>query len=307
MIGAAVATLLWKLIPLYVIIGLGFLSSRYLRIDSKSVANLAIYTITPVVIFSGLIKNPLQHSFLLLPFISFGIAALISVLTFFIAKRYWHDGAPYLLGLSSGTGNTGYFGIPLLLAFLGSDLLPMYLCIIPGITLFESTLGYYFISRGQYSQKESVKRVLKLPFLYAFIFGITGNLLGYTLPAPLLEISDKFLGCYTVLGMMLVGMGLSTDSKLSFDIPYLAAALLLRFLVWPVTVIGLIALDNSVFHLFGTQEHCVFLLASAVPIAANVVAYAAQNSFQVSRAATSVIISTLVSPVIIWFLLAIFK
>ena len=60
--------LLWKIVPLYLNIGLGFLSSRYLRVDRGAIATLLIYVVGPIVVFSATMSVEIRPAVLFLPF-----------------------------------------------------------------------------------------------------------------------------------------------------------------------------------------------------------------------------------------------
>ena len=100
-------TLFIKLIPLYLLILLGFLSSKYLKVDARSISTLAIYTISPAVIFYGVAKTPIDASTISLPVIFFSLCSIVSVLFYSIGKRLWSDTTPHILAYACGTANNG--------------------------------------------------------------------------------------------------------------------------------------------------------------------------------------------------------
>jgi len=51
------------------------------------------------------------------------------------------------------------------------------LCIL-GFVLYENTLGFYIVARANFSIKESIRKVLKLPTIYAFLLGVLLNIGG---------------------------------------------------------------------------------------------------------------------------------
>ncbi|MEI8347497.1 MAG: AEC family transporter, partial [Pseudomonadota bacterium] len=115
-------TLLGQIIPLYFLILLGAILGKRLKIDRRSVASLLIYFISPTVFFHGLITGKFSREILLLPLLFFSLALIISLAFYFIG-RYWRkDSSANLLGFCCGSGNTGYFGLPIALALWGHDI-----------------------------------------------------------------------------------------------------------------------------------------------------------------------------------------
>jgi len=197
------------------------------------------------------------------------------------------------LAFTAGAGNTGYFGLPVVLALFGQDQLGTAVFVILGIILYENSLGFFITARGQHTGREALAKVLRLPALYAFFLGLFVNLSHLGISPIVSDAMANFKGAYTVLGMMLVGLALSQITKLSFDRKFTAMAFAAKFLVYPLVFIGVVLLDNNFFHLYGTLTHKVILLMSIVPLASNTVAYATRLNTHPEKAAVAVFLSTL--------------
>ena len=59
--------LLLKIFPLYINIILGYISTRYLNITREAIANLLIYILGPIVVFSATISVKIDLAILFLP------------------------------------------------------------------------------------------------------------------------------------------------------------------------------------------------------------------------------------------------
>jgi len=57
-------------------------------------------------------------------------------------------------------------------------------------------------------------RVLRLPAIYAMVLGLVFNIAKVRIPVDLISYLDYFKGAYAVLGMMMIGMGLSGVKRL---------------------------------------------------------------------------------------------
>ena len=191
-------TLFSKLIPLYLIIILGFLAAKFLKSQKETIASLLIYIITPVIVFHGAYTTKISPLTLVLPVIFFSVASLICLSVYQFAKRIWHDTTKNILAFATGSGNTGYFGLPVAVAIFGDSILGMVVLCILGMVLYENTVGFFITARGHHTIMESIKKVLGLPAIYAFFLGILVNLSGITLSGTYFDTINIFRGSYTL-------------------------------------------------------------------------------------------------------------
>lgn len=286
-------TLLAKLIPLYILIGLGYVASRYLGVKKEPVARLLIYILSPVIVFHGTVTSVLTLGMLLLPLLFFTLGCIFCLLFYALSSSLWHDNTRNILGYTAGTGNTGYFGIPVALALFSNTVLPVMVLAGMGFILYENSLGFFITARGHHTIKESLQKLFRLPTVYAFIGGIILNYIHLPLPAIYITTVDSFRGAYTILGMMIIGLAMADMKGLKTDWVFLGIAFFSKFVVWPVTVLLLILLDNLILHLWDAQTHAIMLLLSIVPLAANTVVWATELNAQPQKAALAVLSSTL--------------
>ena len=164
--------LLLKIFPLYINIILGYFSAKILDVKRESIANILIYILGPIVMFSATLSVKIDLSILFLPVFFYVFCSLIAFITLFIFKNTWNDSTSNILAFSAGTGNTGYFGIPLAIIFFPPYVADIYIFTVLASLLYESTSGFYVTAKGNFTVKESLNKMLKLPLLYAFILGI---------------------------------------------------------------------------------------------------------------------------------------
>lgn len=300
-------TILLKLIPLYLMIVLGFLATRTLKVSKEGIAKLLIYIIGPVVIFYGTYTVELNLANLTLPLLFFVISCLTCLIFLKVgSKVYGGDSTKNILAFTAGTGNTGYFGLPVVLGVLGEEAFSLAVLSILGIVLYENTLGFYITSKGNYTAKESLLKVVKLPTIYAFLIGLALNISTFDLGSLAVSTIESFKGSYTLLGMMLIGMGLSTVNRGHIDLKFLGLTFFAKFLIWPVLILSIIAFDNANLQFYNSQIHSILLLMSIVPLAANTVALATELKVHPDKASLSVLLSTLFALFYIPFIYSIF-
>lgn len=286
-------TLLLKLLPLYTMVLLGCIAGKKLEVKKESIAQLLIYIIAPIVVFSGVVTTQINAAVLSLPILFFLLCCLMCVIFYYVGKLFWPGSEKNILAYACGSGNTGYFGLPVVLILLGDQFLGIAIMAGLGFILFENSLGFFITARGHHTMKEALHKVLGLPALYALILGLVVNSTHLQLSPIILDAFTHFKGVYIVLGMMLVGLGLSQVTRASFDIKFTAISFLAKFLVWPLIICSIIFIDSSFLHFYSSSIHKIMLLMSIVPLAANTVAYATKLNTHPEKVAVTVLLSTL--------------
>ncbi|MEC9482590.1 MAG: AEC family transporter [Halomonas sp.] len=286
---------LWMLLAF---VGLGWLCARRLAVDPRPIATLLIYVIAPLTFFRGLTLGGPTLADLGLTAALFALASALCLVVSRLARPFFAPQEAALLAFSAGTGNTGYFGLPIAMVLLPPEGVTQYLFCLLGITLFEFTVGFYISARGQFSVRESLQRIVRLPLIYAFAAALLVNAVGLSVPGAVMEGLDYFKFCYTVLGMMIIGMTLGRVTLHEVDGRFIAACVAARFLLWPlVSLAAVLILQASVG--ISDQLVLVLLLLGVVPMAANVVVVAMELNIRPEKGAIAVLLTTLAAPLLI--------
>jgi len=289
-----------KLIFLGFLVLVGYVLGRLVTVNQQTISSLLIYVIAPVVFFQGMLVMPLEPKYFLLPLLFFCLGSLMALFAQWIGQYFWKDNTKNIFAFTAGTGNTGYFGIPVATALLGDIGAGLSILATVGFTLYENTVGYFLTARGSYSAKDSLLRVIKLPFLYALIAGLIVNyFIADESATKFAEHLSPFVQTYSLLGMMMVGMVLANVAFEDFDGVLLGWCLFIRFIAWPLIMGGIIFLDFYVLHLLDIQTLVIMALMSVVPLAANTVVFAVQLQAQPKKMAMVVMISIVVAMIII--------
>ncbi|MCD1631829.1 AEC family transporter [Marinobacter shengliensis] len=290
---AAALALFVKLLPLYVTVALGWVAGRYLEASGKHIAGIMLYIVTPSVVFSGVMAAPLTPQVILLPALVFGFCTLIALIHLAIARKLLTDGSASVIPLSVGTGNTGYFGIPVALLLFGEQGLALYIVCMLGTTLFENSVGFYLAARGKYSIRDALVRVARLPSVYAFAAAVALNLSGVSIPETFVPLFDNLRGAYSVLGMMIIGMGIMSFRGLAGNPVFTGLAFFGKFVSWPALALAFWWLDAQVLGIYDLAVHQAIFLISITPIAANTVVIATLLDAAPRQAAGTTLLSTL--------------
>jgi predicted permease len=200
-----------------------------------------------------------------------------------------------VLGFAGGSGNTGYFGIPIALALFGEEAVGFVVLCVFGFLVYETTLGFILISRGTHTIRQSLNKLIRLPIVHAFLLGLVVQALSLDLGQVYRDFVPNFRGAYVLLGSMLIGVALSELTRAHAEMSTVIRSFLSRFVAWPAMMIAFILLDQHYLGLFEgrTDIYQVMFLMSVVPIAANTVAYATFLKAEPERAAFIVFSSTI--------------
>ena len=285
--------LIANILPLYALIALGFISGRWLDVNLHSMAIVAIYILAPIVNFGALARMEFTPEYILLPVLLFAASSVIGIVAYNLARATWKNNRANLIGMASVVGNTMYFGLPVVLALLGPEWAGVYALLNLGIFLNEVGLGYYFGARGDATLKGALIKVVKLPVVHAIWLGLLYNLSGFDLPESFLRYWNYAIGAWVFIGMMIIGVALSKLDRLEIDWKLLLNLFIPKFVAWPLVGFSIVLADLYYLQWFTAEVHTMLVIITSVPLAGNLVAYAATLKLHPEKAAAAVLISTI--------------
>lgn len=292
--------LLEKILPLYIFMIIGYIAAKQLSLDKRSISALVIYFITPLIVFYGTAKISFSVDTLLLPLLSFLLFSISGIIA-----RYMGKCTPALqshqaiVGFMGWNGNTGYFGIPLILGLLWESYFSYAILVGLGALLFENTIGMYFLAQDQFSGKQALKKVASMPTIYGFLLGAITSYLGIHLSSSIDAMFQMYKSCYIVMGMMIIGIGLYREDKGHVSYPFLIYNLLHKFLLMPLVFRMILQSIVMIYPSFAAYQQ-VYMLISIVPLAAGSISLAIEFKQDVYNVALSVVVSTLIAIPIIY-------
>lgn len=285
-----------KVIPLYLNVLLGYLAGRLLDVPLNAITRLMFYMIAPLIMFNGTLFMRLDVSILSLPFLTYTISCIMALTFYWIASKIWEDPSKNLVAFSAGTGNAGYYGLPLALLLFNEQGAGIYMMSLLGMVLFENSLGFYICEQGRHSPRDCLIKTLKLPILYAFLLAMVLNSLHVPIPNVFQEFMCHIKGTYTVLGMMILGLGiagLQHATGEAWDFKFIGLTFLAKFIAWPAIIMGIVTADVTWLHFFRADIHQALILLSLVPMAVNTVILASIIQTNPNKATAAVLLSTL--------------
>lgn len=185
----------------------GILLKRFRNLDSKPIATMSLYVLTPAIVF-----NTLLHADISLQdigtTISFSLLSLIALWAIAIGLSQilqLNKEEQAGLTLISTFTNCVNYGLPLvLLAFgqLGLDKASVYVI---GQMIIVNTVGVFFAARSQFSVQQASIAVFRLPAIYATLVAVLLRLTDLPLPTALDSGFAMLAAAYSPVALVVLG------------------------------------------------------------------------------------------------------
>jgi len=289
------------LLPLYGLIGLGYIAGRFLNVNLQSIAKINLYILLPLVSMGAMVQMQFQTTYILLPFIMLAVSVFVSFAAYHIFQKIWTNGTQNLIAAAGVNGNALYFGLPIALMLFGPTGVAIYIFMNLGPAAMNATRGYYLVARGKFGIRESTQKLIRFPLIYGMLIGGVFNAVGVEMHEITYTYWEYATGATVFLGMMMIGIALAKLDKLEFDWGEQAAFICVKFLFWPLSVLAFIAIDKNITHLFDGYIYQMMLVFSVMPIMGNLVAYAAEHNLYPEKAASAVLVTSLATAIVIPF------
>jgi predicted permease len=273
-------------IPVFLLIGAGFVFAHWKKISLTSVTEIIVYLGTPSLVFSSLAGKPLYAGDIAvllagILLIFAGVGLLIRV--YFITFRFHSRG----FALPTLFMNAGNMGLPLALFAFGQEGMQRATLLFVIITFLQYSLGIYIL-KGSGHWRE----IFRLPLIYAASAGLLVNLGQLKIPHLLLQ-PVVMLGQATI-PIMLISLGYRLHQVESLRLGHALSGALLR-------IFGGFAAANIAVHLTGAEgvNRQVLLIYGSLPSA--VVNFILTEKYRQdpSLAASIIVLGTLISIVTI--------
>ena len=284
-----------RIAPLYLLILAGYLASKFLKCDRQSIGKLLLYGLSPALLFIGALKSEVSISNYSLPIISCIVASFVSLIAFTVARMFFDKANVGLLAYASAASNTGYFGLPVVVVVLGADALDLAVIANLGMIIFECTIGFYLAATANFTLRESLIKLFRLPHLYLLGLGLLLNSAGLKMEWLITAFEQPVKGGYTLLGMMLIGMGLYASRINLSDLKITFMPVVFKFFVSPLLMLLFLAIDRHYFQIYSEQAAKILLIMAMAPVAANTVVIASELKLDPGKAALMVIFTTILA------------
>lgn len=283
----------FKTVSVLLSVIIGFLAGRYCKVQRDSISALLFYFVSPIVFFAAPASTTLTISALSITLVTFIIASLLSIVAYHVSGKYWQDHTRNIIALSAGTANGGYFMLPVAAALFNDYTLSIYIMAVIGVNIYESSVGFYICVRNLGSTQESIIKVLKLPMLNGFLLGCLFSFSGLILPNFLGDFIDNMRAAFSVLGMIMVGLAVSSLKSFEIDLKFTIATFAAKFICYPLVINIFIIGDQLITGFYNQSHYNALRLLSTAPLAANIIVIASLQKFHPEKVAATVLLSLL--------------
>ena len=204
--------------PIFILIGLGFVSVRGGLVNREQLRGMGTFVITfalPALVFNALAKRPLSEV-LNVPYMgayalgSLAIFAIGFTVTFGLRRQGVSRSAIMALGVS--VSNSGFIGYPIALTVLGEQAAVALALGMLVENLLMIPLALMLAEGGQQQAQskwavlgETLKRLLKHPIIIGISLGVVVSLLGIDLPTLLSRPIDMLASASAPVALFVIG------------------------------------------------------------------------------------------------------
>jgi predicted permease len=289
-----------NLLPILITAGLGFVLSRTVDLNPKTVSRLTFYLFNPALVFTIFINSKLTSGEIF-RMVGFALTATLTVglIALILAKLFGFDRKIVIaIVLTTLLVNSGNYGLSLNEFAFGQEALAFASIYFVFSSIMVNTFGVMIASMGKASLGQSLLNILKFPALYALIIAIILNQSGTAIPLPLDRAITKLSGATIPSMLVLLGMQLGR-AKMDQNLGAVALSVVVKLLVSPIIALGL----SRPFGLEGAALQAG-VTETSMPTAVMSTILSTEFDLEPSLVSTIVTISTLLSPLTLTPLIA---
>jgi len=289
--------LLHILLPIFVLVGIGFVVQKKFHLDIRTLTRLSMYVFIPSLLVTKIYEANVTLKF-------FG-TLFVYIMGIQLIMMIFGEVIPRLLKYPKSNRkcfsnsllffNSGNYGLPLIeLVFNHNPIATtaqVFIMVIQNIT--TNTIGVFQASTGSSNYKVALKNVFSMPSMYVLVaVGIvkwTGAIIPEPILVPLQYLSSGFVG----FALLLLGVQLA-EINLKFKINDIMISSFIRLILSPIIGYGLVLL----LGVDGILAKSLIIGAST-PTAVNTAIIAKEFDNEPEYAAQMVFVSTVLSSVTI--------
>ncbi|MBV0899884.1 MAG: AEC family transporter [Wolbachia endosymbiont of Fragariocoptes setiger] len=284
-------TLFFKILPIYIIILVGYLAGKFLKIDRNTISQILFYIANPLVVFNGVSHTDFDLSIASLPILIWFVGSIMSLTVYYVSSFLFKDNTKNILAFSSGSTSMGYFGLPIAMALFDENTVSVYVVCYIGMVLFENSLGFYIAANGIYTKKECMLKLLKLPACHAMILGFIISAFDIRIPDFFSDFIMNIRSMLVTLGMMLLGVSIAQITSFRVDWKLVATTIIAKYVFWPLFVLGIILLDKHFVGFYDENIYKALILLAIIPISGSGIILANILNYQPDKVTLLLLIS----------------
>ena len=294
-------TLLPAVLPVGLIILIGFIVGRTLPLQPSTLSQLALYVLSPALVIDSLYRTELSFDSSSRLLIGFGLTSAAIYLLVNLINRLFNLDAPLGRAITAVVmfPNNGNMGLPVATFAFGAAGLDRAIIYMLGSSFLMFCFGPAMISGKGLIQ--GFKLTLRLPLVWSILFGLSLRWLSISIPWQLDKGIQQLGAAAIPIVLILLGIQLS-ETRFQPGIREIVLAIA-RLILAPIIAYGI----GSVLQL-ETLSLQVLVLQSAMPTAVNSFVVVSEFGGDKDLVARAIVTSTLMSfitlPIVLSFLLS---
>ena len=278
-------------LPVILIFVVGFLLQKIAKIDIRPISTMAIYVMTPCLVFKTFYETELNSQYTYMVIFSF----LLMFILIFLCKVYTKIrkidlSTENALILSTAFMNTGNYGTPIILFAYGEAGFEFAISAMVLQSILMNFFGVYYAVKGKAGIRIAMKSVSKMPASYAAVLALLLNVFNLRVPENLFGTIDLISDAAIPMVMVILGMQLAMIKWGHFDWANITFSVALRMFISPL-IAWLLVMVMPIDPLLGK----VLIVSAAMPSAATIVMYAVQFQAQPKLVSSVTLITTIIS------------
>lgn len=288
-------------LPVILVFLFGFLVQKWKKIDIKPVSTVAIYIMTPCLVFRTFYLSEIDMQYLYMVIFAIILLFAIIIINKVYAKiRKYPSNVESGLILSTAFMNSGNYGAPIILFAYGEAGFAFAVTFMVLQSVIMNFFGVYYAARGKAGVKMAVKTVFEMPATYAVILAVLLKSLSINIPDNLFQTIHIISEATIPTVMVILGMQLALIKWGNFEWGKITYGTFIRLIISPAIAFGIILLFP-----FDPLLAKVLIVSAAMPSAATIVIYAVQFNAEPRLVSSITLITTLISIITITVLIAV--
>ena len=290
---------LLSVIAIYFFIVIGYFVKKIFNddINEKTLILISIYFLQPILTFWGLTRQKIDFNLMYTPFVYFITISIALLILYFISKIIFDDEDDRSIFITTSLiGNTGNLGIPLGIALFGEASVAYTSIINIANIFFIYTIGIYFYAKNQFTFKESILTMIKIPILWFAIIALIFNYLNFSIHPQIDHALE--MGSYAAIVIQLIIFGIFL-AKVDFKKPnYKLSITTSSIKLFALPMLGIV-----ISFLMGLDPMIatILIISLSTPLAVNNVNIAALYNVKPYAVTHIVLFSTLLFLVVFYF------
>lgn len=295
MLGVVVFIFLKIILPIFALIGTGFVAQKTLKMDSRTFSRVTIYIFVPAIMFVKMYsaKVDLQFFSTIFLFIA-GISVLMFVIGEATARALGYSRSKRKAFSNALTFyNSGNYGLPLAdLVFKSSPIaasVQVFIMLIQNTT--GNTVGVFQASSANSSYRKALQHVFRMPSLYVLALIVICNYFTLVVPEPVMVPLRYLADGFIAVALITLGVQLA-EIEFTHKISDVLLPCFIRLILSPILGFLLAALMGIKGELAQA-----LIIGVSTPSAVNTAILAKEFNSEPDYAAKIVVYSTILSGV----------